>query len=293
MALCRDFTFDENDKLLYRLNPFYTYKSSLTEQKEKSGSEYLELDHIITLIDLHNGLPEEKKKEFTETFFKMFYIDGIIANSDRHNGNWGFLANIYNEEISFAPIYDNATSFFVESLNNETINEYLENDSAALFNNIMTNNFSRLTNKGARINYSSYIRSCEDVLLNKTIYDTALLINNNINNIVKEIRENKFINGKYKSFFLSFINISFNELVLEPYKKICEKYNLKNFIENKKNKYNSWEEMEEETGLDAFNQRYEEAIIGCYEYQQNKQLLKELNEDNSDKKTLNDSNMER
>lgn len=157
----------------------------------------------------------------------------------------------------------------------------------------MTNNFSRLTNKGARINYSSYIRSCEDVLLNKTIYDTALLINNNINNIVKEIRENKFINGKYKSFFLSFINISFNELVLEPYKKICEKYNLKNFIENKKNKYNSWEEMEEETGLDAFNQRYKEAIIGCYEYQQNKQLLKELNEDNSDKKTLNDSNMER
>ena len=30
-------------------------------------------------------------KKIKEKFFEMFIIDGLIGNTDRHNGNWGFL----------------------------------------------------------------------------------------------------------------------------------------------------------------------------------------------------------
>ncbi len=44
---------------------------------------------------------ETKKK-----FWDMFIIDALIGNTDRHNGNWGFLVNTEMNEIKFSPIYD-------------------------------------------------------------------------------------------------------------------------------------------------------------------------------------------
>ena len=32
-------------------------------------------------------------KEIKEKFWDMFVIDSLIGNTDRHNGNWGFLLN--------------------------------------------------------------------------------------------------------------------------------------------------------------------------------------------------------
>ena len=39
-------------------------------------------------------------------------IDCLIGNEDRHNGNWGFLKNIKDEKLVFAPIYDCGSCLF-------------------------------------------------------------------------------------------------------------------------------------------------------------------------------------
>ena len=36
-----------------------------------------------------------------EKFWDMFVIDSLIGNTDRHNGNWGFLLNKQINEIHF------------------------------------------------------------------------------------------------------------------------------------------------------------------------------------------------
>jgi len=36
----------------------------------------------------------------------MFIIDSIIGNTDRHNGNWGFLLETDTGVATFSPIYD-------------------------------------------------------------------------------------------------------------------------------------------------------------------------------------------
>ena len=40
-------------------------------------------------------------KEIKEKFWDMFVIDSLIGNTDRHNGNWGFLLNKHINEIHF------------------------------------------------------------------------------------------------------------------------------------------------------------------------------------------------
>ena len=51
-------------------------------------------------------------KETKQKFWDMFVIDSLIGNTDRHNGNWGFLKNIKDEKLVFAPIYDCGSCLF-------------------------------------------------------------------------------------------------------------------------------------------------------------------------------------
>lgn len=39
-------------------------------------------------------------------FWDMFIVDALVGNTDRHNGNWGFLENKISRNVSIAPIYD-------------------------------------------------------------------------------------------------------------------------------------------------------------------------------------------
>ena len=36
----------------------------------------------------------------------MFVKYALIGNTDRHNGNWGFLLDLESGKVKFAPIYD-------------------------------------------------------------------------------------------------------------------------------------------------------------------------------------------
>ena len=44
-----------------------------------------------------------------DKFWDMFIIDALIGNTDRHNGNWGFLYHKLDKTMMFAPIYDNGS----------------------------------------------------------------------------------------------------------------------------------------------------------------------------------------
>ena len=46
-----------------------------------------------------------------EKFWEMYFLDAILANRDRHQGNWGYLTD-NNTTIKMAPIYDNGASLF-------------------------------------------------------------------------------------------------------------------------------------------------------------------------------------
>ena len=45
-----------------------------------------------------------------DQFIKMFVVDAIIANSDRHGGNWGYLCGDNTRMI--CPIFDNGACMF-------------------------------------------------------------------------------------------------------------------------------------------------------------------------------------
>ena len=78
-------------------------------KKDKKKSSYDHLIECCKFLEMQNI--EEIKKHLAE----MTFLDFIIANTDRHFGNFGFIRNAETLEWQgFAPIFDTGNSMFFE-----------------------------------------------------------------------------------------------------------------------------------------------------------------------------------
>ena len=80
-----------------------------------------ELSDILQTIDEQQLLDRDM---LMERFWDMFIVDALIGNWDRHNGNWGFLYDDRNDEISLAPVYDCGSCLFPQA-DEKIMNQFL------------------------------------------------------------------------------------------------------------------------------------------------------------------------
>ena len=136
--------------------------------------------------------------ETKEKFWDMFVIDSLIGNTDRHNGNWGFLLNKTTGKVSFSPIYDCGSC-----LNPMLEDEEIENMSQIELKNLAINCYSCIKEKGKKINYMSYIRQMQNEECNNAI--KRLFSNINIEEINKFIDNIECISNIRKDFYKNII----------------------------------------------------------------------------------------
>jgi len=77
-------------------------------------------EDFITYCNRHElDVEQEVCKIDKDTFYKMWIVDYLIANSDRHGLNWGFFYNPYTTKIiSCHPLYDHNNAFDKELMEN-------------------------------------------------------------------------------------------------------------------------------------------------------------------------------
>lgn len=201
VCACEDFT-NEN----YVLYEFESLALS-TNPDKKIGTE---LEDILEVV-------EESKMIDTidtrEKFWDMFVIDSIIGNTDRHNGNWGFILNNKNKKIAFAPIYDCGSC----------LNPMLEDIELEKFNdtelkNLAINCYSCIKENGKKINYMTYIKSMKNEECNKAICRMYNKID--IEEINKFIDEILYMSDVRKEFYKRTIKLRYDIL-----KEVCNNLN--------------------------------------------------------------------
>ena len=201
VCACEDFT--NANRVLYEFENL----ALSTNPDKKIESE---ISDIMDVIDETKMVIPSNTKE---KFWDMFIIDSIIGNTDRHNGNWGFLINARSDQIEFSPIFD-CGSCLNPMLEDNDINNLGETD----IKNLVLNCYSCLKEDGMRINYMSYIKSMSNKDVNnaiKRVFKNIDIdkINNFITNIegITDIRKNfykELINGRYY-------------IVKDVYNKLC------------------------------------------------------------------------
>lgn len=186
VCACEDFTDEENE--------LYEFESiALSSNPDKKiGTE---VEDIMEVIQTNKMICSDTSK----MFWKMFIIDALIGNTDRHNGNWGFLINVKTQKIEFSPIYDCGSC-----LNPLLEDTEIENLDEIAIKNLAINCYSCLRENGKRINYINYIKKMKNKECNDAIKEIFLDIK--INEINKFIDEIEGISNIRKAFYKSIIN---------------------------------------------------------------------------------------
>lgn len=203
VCACEDFT-TPNTKLI----EFQKLENaSLDSEGEKK--DLSDIKHIIELNTYNID-----KEFFKKFFWDMFIVDCLIGNTDRHNGNFGFIKNIQTEELTLAPVYDCGSCLF-STFTDEKMEEVLS--SNGLLRDCIKNTSSAIKYNGSKIKYYDFITNLE----NKECTEALMRIYPRINvekiyNIIDEI---PCITNIRKEFYKTIIKYKYENILQVAYKK--------------------------------------------------------------------------
>ena len=186
LCACEDFT--DNENVLYEFENL-----ALSTNPDKKIET--ELNDIMEVIKESKMIDTESTKQ---KFWDMFIIDSLIGNTDRHNGNWGFLLNKITGEVKFSPIYDCGSC----------LNPMIEDDEIRKINetelkNLAINCYSCLKENGKKINYITFIKQMKNEECNNAI--KRIFININMDEISKFIDTIECMSDLRKNFYKEII----------------------------------------------------------------------------------------
>ena len=193
VCACEDFT--DNENVLYEFENL-----ALSTNPDKKIET--ELNDIMEVIEENKMINTEETKR---KFWEMFVVDSLIGNTDRHNGNWGFLLNKTTGNIEFAPIYDCGSC-----LNPMLEDEEIEKMNDTELKNLAINCYSCIKENGKKINYMSFISQRKNEECNNAI--KRLFTNIDIKEIENFIDNIECISSVRKEFYKKIINQRYNIL---------------------------------------------------------------------------------
>ena len=200
VCACEDFTGDDN--ILYEFESL----ALSTNPDKKIETELIDIMEVIEESKMINS------KETKDKFWDMFVIDSIIGNTDRHNGNWGFILNKKTNQVTFAPIYDCGSC-----LNPIYEDSQIENLTEQELKNLAINCYSCIKVNGKKINYMSYINQMKDEMCNEAI--KRVFEDIKIDKILSFIDEIDAISTVRKEFYKRLIKYRY-DIIKKVYDKI-------------------------------------------------------------------------
>ena len=206
------YTYKEKEKIVCACEDFTDRNNVLYEFENLALSTNPDKKIETELVDILEVIEETKMiipSDTKEKFWDMFVIDSLIGNTDRHNGNWGFLVNARSSRVEFAPIYDCGSC-----LNPMLEDKQIEELSEAEIKNLAINCYSCIKENGKKINYMTYIKSMKNEECNKAIHRVFKRID--IGKINKFIDEISCISNIRKDFYKKIIDLRY-EIIKEVY----------------------------------------------------------------------------
>ena len=199
VCACEDFT-NENTKLIE-----FEKLENASLDSEGERKDLSDIKHIIELNTYNID------KNF---FWDMFIVDCLIGNTDRHNGNFGFIKNIKTEELTLAPIYDCGSCLF-STFTDEKMGEVLDNEG--LLRDCIKNTSSAIKYNGSKIKYYDFITKLENDDCSEALMRMYPRIDiNKINDIIDEI---PCITDIRKKFYKIIIKYKYEDILQVAYKK--------------------------------------------------------------------------
>lgn len=191
VVACKDFTSDG-----VVLRDFASLKNTIVESSRNGYGT--DLSEVLDSIKEQQIMSPEKLESF---FWDMFIGDSLLGNFDRHNGNWGFLINEREGQITFAPIYDCGSCLYPQL--DERKMEYVLSNPKEIDERIYVFPNSALKENDRKINYFQFLLETESTECLRALKRIGSRIN--LDSIDRIIDDTPYISGLHRDFLKTMI----------------------------------------------------------------------------------------
>jgi len=185
-------------------------ESTLDQDKETYQYEY---EDIMQMLRENSKLTNVQ--ETISMFWRIFIMDALLGNFDRHGANWGFIkeSNIYR----LAPVFDNGSCLFPNLTDENEMQAIIESEEET---NKRVYRFptSQVKLNGKKSSYFDVINSlqfdeCNDAL-------RYIISKLDVKKVEDLIEETPLISDIQKKFYIHMINARYNKILLNSFEKL-------------------------------------------------------------------------
>ncbi len=203
VVACRD--FNTGDAQFVPFND--VGESTLDQDKEQYQYEYSD---IMQMLRDNSKLTDVE--DTIDMFWKIYVVDALLGNFDRHGGNWGFMKR--SDAYCLAPVFDNGSCLF-PNLTDEGEMQKIILSKEETEKRIFTFPTSQIRLGGRKSSYYDVIHSLEFPECNRAlayIYERFSL-----ENAVRIIYEISAITEVQKHFYKHMLSARFNRIIKDSY----------------------------------------------------------------------------
>ena len=187
VVACRDFTSPG-----IVLQDFASLKNTIIDSGHNGYGT--ELSEVLSTIAEQQAVDPVM---LTERFWDMFIVDALIGNWDRHNGNWGFLYDEANDQMTLAPVYDCGSCLYPQA--DEEIMQSVLDSQAERHTRVFNIPTSGLKINNQKINYFDFLTSLQNPDCNRTL--KRIMPRIDMEAICRMVDETPFITDLQKQFY--------------------------------------------------------------------------------------------
>lgn len=178
-------------------------------EMEKLQLEYIDDVVPLTFNSVKNALQYMGTIDYIsayQEYCNRFIVDAFIGNTDRHNGNWGFLINQGKGTIKIAPVYDCGSSLSPLYSDKELLDKNISRSLAMSISSVIQKE------NGGKIQYANYLLSRENPDLDASIRRVVPKID--LRKIGEIINEIPYITEQRKEFYNWLLTERYNNMLV-------------------------------------------------------------------------------
>ena len=210
VVACRDFIENLPDAQNYELIEFKKLENSFLDSSTAGGRTPL-YDNLIAVFANHDAL-HDIRAEAENRYWKMFTVDALIGNFDRHAGNWGYILNkAENRIVGLAPVYDCGSCLYPQL--NENAMEGLLADRESFENRTMTFPTAALRLGKKKVHYHEFMLSAEGTKARAALGE--LLPKIDFEQIRNLIAQTPYLSDARREFYTRMVELR-RDMILQP-----------------------------------------------------------------------------
>lgn len=188
-------------------------ESSIDEDRNHFTYSYKDITQIL---QANNKL--KNPMETIEMFWKLYVVDALLGNFDRHGGNWGFIKE--NLAYTLAPVFDNGSCLF-PNLTDEGEMDAIINSETETNKRIYDFPTSQILLRGRKSSYYQVISSLQYPECNKALaYVHQRFDLSTINHIIDKTL---FISDAHKRFYKHMIRERYHHIIKDSWERMAKK----------------------------------------------------------------------